>query len=281
MQQKSKMGPLGTLVIPLMIHFGISFLVSMMASAIIAGSLMPELMNSKIDSTEIAMKLANELLMYTTEITIVTSVLTFPIFIWMFYKDRKLSIKSGVANREKAKLWTYGMIVILSIAICVALNNLLTLSNLAFYSPSYEQTAEALYTSSFALQLIGLGVIVPITEELLFRGVLYNRLLNMMTKKKAMIWCAVVFGFYHGNLVQAVYGGLLGFVLVYIYEKYGSLKAPILAHIILNLTSLVVTEYGGFAWMFAEPMRVGVITVICATVSATVFVFLQRIITEE
>ena len=45
-----------------------------------------------------------------------------------------------------------------------------------------------------------------------------------------MMLSALMFGLYHGNLVQAIYGFVLGYLAVYIYEKYGSLKASILFH---------------------------------------------------
>ena len=78
-----------------------------------------------------------------------------------------------------------------------------------------------------------------------------------------------------------MYGGVLGALLAYAYEKYGSLQAPILAHMVLNLTSVILSEIGGFSWMFEQPMRMGIATVACAAISATMYVMIQRIGQEE
>ena len=42
---------------------------------------------------------------------------------------------------------------------------------------------------------------------------------------------------------------LLGILLCYVYEKFGSMKAPIMLHIVLNLGSLIFTDIGVFNWL--------------------------------
>ena len=60
------------------------------------------------------------------------------------------------------------------------------------------------------------------------------------------------------------------------YEKYGSIKAPIFAHIMMNLVSVFATEYQLMSWMAAEYVRIGAITVVCAAVASSMFVLIQR-----
>ena len=66
-------------------------------------------------------------------------------------------------------------------------------------------------------------------------------------------------------------------VFCYIYEKYGSVKAPVAAHIAVNLLSVFATPFHLFDWLLQEPMRAGVITVICAAVASSMYLFIQRI----
>ena len=73
------------------------------------------------------------------------------------------------------------------------------------------------------------------------------------------------------------YGFLLGLMLAYVYEKYGSLKAPAAAHMAMNLLSVLATRYGLYNWMLKDNMRIGVITVVCAMIASTMFVLIQRI----
>ena len=71
----------------------------------------------------------------------------------------------GIVPNKKAPLSKYFLIAGISIPFAVGFNNILTLSNLAEYSIAYQETAEALYTPSFLVQIVCLGLIVPITEE--------------------------------------------------------------------------------------------------------------------
>ena len=77
-----------------------------------------------------------------------------------------------------------------------------------------------------------------------------------------------------------LYGFFMGMLLAYLYEKYGSVKAPILGHITANLLSVVGTNYNLFGWLMKEPMRMGIVTVACASLAATAFVWIQRIEAE-
>ena len=79
------------------------------------------------------------------------------------------------------------------------------------------------------------------------------------------------------NMIQMIYGFLLGMVFCYIYEKYGSVKAPVAAHIAVNLLSVFATQFHLFDWLLQEPMRAGVITVVCAAVASSMYLFIQRI----
>ena len=79
------------------------------------------------------------------------------------------------------------------------------------------------------------------------------------------------------NLVQMIYGFILGMMLAYVYEKYGSLKAPVAAHMAMNLLSVLATEFGLYSWLMKDKIRIGVITVACATIASTMFVMIRGI----
>lgn len=277
MRQKSIFG---RVAIPLLVYYGISLVVTMFASAVVAGLKMPKYLNDQVEYAQMVTEMTNEILQYTTIITGVTALVAIPVFWWLFHKDNRMRRQMGMPEPKKAGLTKYIWIVILGIAACVALNNILTLSNLAMIS-SYEETGANFYKVNLVAQIICLGILTPIAEELVFRGLIFKRMREVLSMKRAILISALIFGIYHGNLVQAVYGGVLGALLAYTYEKYGSLKAPILAHMVLNLTSVILSEVGGFRWMFEQPMRMGIATVACAAISATMYVMIQRIGQEE
>ena len=73
----------------------------------------------------------------------------------------------------------------------------------------------------------------PIAEELLFRGFIQRSLLPL-GKKFAIFGSALLFGLFHGNLVQTPYAFLVGLVLGYVTAEY-SVWWAILLHMINNM----------------------------------------------
>ena len=148
----------------------------------------------------------------------------------------------GIVPNRKAPLWKYAAVVLMSLTLCLGLNNLINIGNLAASDEAYTQTIQALYSAAFPVQIVCLGILVPISEELVFRGLLFQRLRERGTFLQAALYSALVFGLMHMNMVQNLYGYILGMMLAYVYEKYGSVKAPILAHMTMNLLSVTATK---------------------------------------
>ena len=84
-----------------------------------------------------------------------------------------------------------------------------------------------------------MGVIAPVAEEIVFRWQIYLRLRDYMSMGLAAVISGVFFGVYHGNLVQAVYAGILGIVFARFLEMTGDLKTSILLHMGANIWSLL------------------------------------------
>ncbi|WP_461817197.1 lysostaphin resistance A-like protein [Faecalimonas sp.] len=273
MEKKRKIGVFA-IISPFLVYYAVSLVVEIIASVII---MVPEMQKGGMISVEeTANYVMNIFMSHLTLITSAVALFVIPFFWLMYRKDVNYEKALGVAEREKAPIWKYVIIIGLAITACIGLNNLLVLGNVAAYSGTYEETTAALYKESFVIQVIGLGLVVPVAEEFMFRGIIYKRLSFITGRGKAMMLSALMFGLYHGNLVQAIYGFVLGYLAVYIYEKYGSLKASILFHATINLTSVIGTELGLYTWIFGNVLRVGIVTVVCGAVASSFFVFMQK-----
>lgn len=77
------------------------------------------------------------------------------------------------------------------------------------------------------------GLLAPITEEILFRGLIQRSLLPF-GKRFAIFCSAFTFGLFHGNLIQTPYAILVGLVLGYVAAEY-SIGWAMLLHMINNL----------------------------------------------
>ena len=215
---------------------------------------------------------------YSVEIMGIAAVCCVPILLYMMRRDYRRETAAGILQNVKAPLIKYGWIVGISVPFAVGMNNIIHLSNLAAYSEAYQEATEVFYGADLAIQVVCLGVLTPMVEELIFRGLIYKRMRTAMNNpKSAIIFSGLLFGFYHGNIVQTIYACLSGFLLAYIYEKYGSIKAPILAHIMMNMAALILSEANMFVWMFSDILRMGIITVACGTIASTAFLFIQKI----
>ena len=84
-------------------------------------------------------------------------------------------------------------------------------------------------------------ITAPIFEELLFRGIILNGLLNKYknSSKKAIIYSAMVFGLVHLNIPQGINAFIGGIILGFIYCYTKSMKLSIFAHFINNLIIFV------------------------------------------
>lgn len=123
----------------------------------------------------------------------------------------------------------------------VGVNILFSLLGLTSLSASYEKTAQAQYAISFWQGMLLYGVLSPLAEEALFRKFFYGWLKRYTKPLIAGIASAVLFGAYHGNLVQGIYGFLFGLLFVYLYEVTGRFAAAFLAHAAANCAVFVIT----------------------------------------
>lgn len=236
-----------------------------------------EISSSQENIVEFAMQLVETLLPYTTILEGIAALITLPILWLMFRSDTKKEKHLQMPQAVKAPLGKYAAIIFLSIAMCIGVNNLLYMSGLTAVDESYTEATTAMYAADLWIQILCLGILIPIVEELVFRGLMYKRLRYSMSFMRAASYSALAFGIFHGNLVQMLYALVLGMLFAYLYEKYGSVKAPILAHIVMNLVSVIATNAGAMGWMSEEYVRMGSITVACAAVASSMFVLVQRI----
>lgn len=124
---------------------------------------------------------------------------------------------------------------ILACSVSLGLNALLTLTGFADSSQTYQKVADKQYGVAFAAGLVLYGVISPFAEEVVFRGVVYNRLRRLYSPAVGIVMSGALFGAFHGNPVQGVYGACLGMLMAYLYERSGKFGIPFLFHAVANL----------------------------------------------
>lgn len=156
--------------------------------------------------------------------------------------------KAPVATEDGAvrqKAVNIALAVILAASSSIGLNILLSLTGFVQTSAVYQDVARQQYGVIFGIGAVLFGLISPITEEIVFRGLLFNRMRRYYPVTAAIILSGVLFGVYHGNLVQGVYGTCMGILLAYTYERMRSFLIPCLFHAVANLMVYTLAQNAG------------------------------------
>ena len=90
------------------------------------------------------------------------------------------------------------------------------------------------------------AIFVPIIEEVVFRGYIFNRLEKAMPSIVAALISSAVFGIAHGGLVWAVWAFALGMIICAVRIKSGSIIPGIIFHIIMNTYAMIVSYFPVF-----------------------------------
>ncbi|MBR3082421.1 MAG: CPBP family intramembrane metalloprotease [Clostridiales bacterium] len=86
------------------------------------------------------------------------------------------------------------------------------------------------------------AILIPIMEEVVFRGYLFNRLSKAMPEIVAALITSVIFGLCHGGIVWATWAFVVGMIICVFRIKTGSIIPGMIFHIIMN-TFGTLTSY--------------------------------------
>ena len=137
----------------------------------------------------------------------------------------------------------YGYVALLPVLATIMLVTFFVIKWIG-YSPPVQPVVEILMkekeTSVLWVSIIFAGVFGPVAEEIFFRGFMYGAI----KKKFGVLWAimitAIIFSVLHAHLVGIIPIFVLGMFLAYIFEKTGSLVAPITVHIAHNIGMVVL-----------------------------------------
>lgn len=141
-------------------------------------------------------------------------------------------------------VWNYLLLGAATVGFVLGINLFCELIRLTDKSEAYRLVAKDQYSAALLVGIICYGVLTPIAEEVLFRGVIYNYLRRFWNVRLGIVVSALVFGAYHMNLVQGVYAFIMGCLMAYAYEYFGSFKIPVAMHVTANALVYILTYTG-------------------------------------
>ncbi len=233
LRRESVLKKIWRILYPAGIHLGISIAVSGVFGMLAAAAFGPEMGN------DLTYK-------YTIELTGITAMLTILPCVFLYLKDRdrrkdgrlipcppgsKIGIPDGLLLAGLgAALSLYGNVLLGLLAQLVPIDD---------YSEVIEQVESG---KTLWVLLICMGILAPIAEEMVFRWLIYLRLRDTFPIWAAALISSAFFGIYHGNMMQAIYAGVLGIFFALALEMTGNIWSSVILHVSANVFSLVLQE---------------------------------------
>lgn len=159
--------------------------------------------------------------------------------VYPFYRKmncKTFELKRSFEKKEMLEIAAAGAIL------GAGLNLLFFLLGFTESSETYTKVSESQFSVPLWLAVIFYGILSPVVEEMVFRGILYRALKANIGVIGAAMGSALAFGVFHGNIVQAVYGSIMGICLAFHYEKYGKIAAPVLFHSAANVVVYLLSS---------------------------------------
>lgn len=116
---------------------------------------------------------------------IISAAITIPFMYFASYKPtQQMFVKKPKIDRALFinVLW----VIVITLFISFALNNIITMSPLIGLSEGYARANESFYASTLVIELIGSAILSPIMEELVFRGIVFGNMRKIMNVPQAV-----------------------------------------------------------------------------------------------
>lgn len=187
-----------------------------------------------------------------------------------------------IGTRTMRRTVSFVLCGLLGVTASLALNILMELAAAAMAgngenildSGNYGNVESIQYSVPIWLGIVLYGVISPMVEEMVFRGVIYNRIKKFYSASKAVVFSALLFGAFHANLPQFLYGTAMGILMAVCYGYSGCFAAPVVMHMAANIFVFLMSE----ASMFTESLVSPFWCIIFAALSAVWLFLYYRIV---
>ena len=202
-------------------------------------------------------------------------IIMIPAGLYMMKRDG-LSFSGKVSGKRGPAVSEIVSAAVLCVSAGIGLNILIGLSGIMETDTAFRSAQQSLYGSSFLITVLVTGFITPAAEEIVFRGLCFGRLRSFLDFFPACMASAVFFGVYHGNPVQGIYAFLMGLLLAFICERFHSVSAAVLAHMLINLSVLLAGRASLFSFLYGRHPTAMAVSAGCFAAAAASLIYLRK-----
>ncbi len=149
-----------------------------------------------------------------------------------------------LAGFRKIRLSTLGVILVFTY-LCMPLTTTVNIVTLFFVDNTAAVMSGQILELPFVISWLMIGVLGPLCEEFVFRGIFYQGYQRSGSAFCAGLLSAVLFGLVHMNLNQAAYAFVIGMIVVFLAEATGSLWGPVVFHMVFNSSQVLMMYASG------------------------------------
>lgn len=162
--------------------------------------------------------------------------------VFFFWYKREIRGEVRGSIRKVFAFKNVVLLILLGIGSQFFISGMLSIAQKYFSSlfADYAKQMEQLTNGNYFVVLLLLVIIAPVTEELVFRGVILHKTNRYISFVGANIIQAVLFGIYHMNIIQGIYAAIIGLVLGAVYYKFKSIFTSMFLHMVLNTSSFLI-----------------------------------------
>ena len=228
---------IGYLLLTILVQLSVSMIGGIIIGVFYVISEMSQMSSGAVNIETDLTRMVDLTLSLTNVFLLISSILTVLVLI-LVYKIKKRNYKEELLINKTSK-FNIVFAIILGVACWLFNSGALSLIDEAgLFSSQFQYMEEVLSplgSGSVIMSIITIGIVAPFAEEFLFRGIIYNTLKKKISIKWTIIIQAVLFGVFHGNLIQGSYATLLGIVFGYVTYKTKSLWPAVIIHMVNNL----------------------------------------------
>lgn len=165
----------------------------------------------------------------------------------------------GLAGFHKIKISSVFKIFLFTF-LSMPLTSLINMISMLFVDNTVVAISGEVLEVPFLIMLFIIGIFGPFSEELVFRGIVYQGYKRTGTAFCAMILSALLFALMHMNFNQAAYAFVIGLIVVMLVEATGSLWSSVIFHMVFNSQQVCLmylydaVSFGGGGLEGAEEM---------------------------
>lgn len=180
------------------------------------------------------------------------------------------------------KPYFFIFVILLALSLTIVLNFLFSLFPWELLgNKNIVQDNDSFYSFPFSLRILAYVILIPVSEEILFRGIIYSHFERLIPFWGAAFLSGLMFGLYHGNLMQGIYAFIMGTVMCLVLHYGGSFLFPVMFHMANNLLSNLCHDYSHIYKVVYSPWCIAVAFAYLVVAIILSYVFKNRLTLKD